>query len=92
MLDRAPIDLNYFESEKMAEVLAGEIMMLEETGFVIYGFAILRNHAHAVPHLPEGSNLSFAKTLDLLHRRTGTACRRPVRPELPPRAEFWQVG
>ena len=63
-------------------------MMLEETGFVIYGFAILRNHAHAVPHLLEGSNLSFAKTLDLLHLRTGTTCHRLVRPKLPPRAEF----
>ena len=92
MLDHAPIDLNYFESEKMAEVLAGEIMMLEETGFVIYGFAILRNHAHAVPHLLEGSNLSFAKTLDLLHLHTGTACRRLVRPKLPPETECWQAG
>ena len=63
-------------------------MMLEETGFVIYGFAILRNHAHAVLHLPEGSNLFFAKALNLLHRRMGTACRRPVPPKLPPRAEF----
>ena len=76
----------------MAEVLAGEIMMLEETGFVIHGFAILCNHAHVVLHLPEGGNLSFAKALDLLHLRTGTACRRLVRPKLPPEAEFWQAG
>ena len=43
----------------MVEVLVGEIMLLEETDFGVYGFAILRNHAHAVPHLLEGSNLSF---------------------------------
>ena len=29
MLDRAPIDPAYFENEKLAEVLTGEIMMLE---------------------------------------------------------------
>ena len=92
VLDRAPIGPNYFESEKIAEVLAGEIMMLEETGFVVHGFAILPNHAHAVLHLPEDNNLSFAKALDLLHLRTGTACRCLVRPKLPPEAEFWQVG
>ena len=92
VLDRAPIGPNYFEDEKMAEVLAGEIMMLEETGFVVHGFAILPNHAHIVLHLPESSNLSFAKALDLLHLRTGTNCRRLVRPKLPPEAEFWQVG
>ena len=65
MLNCVPIGLNYFESEKMAEMLAGEIMMLEEPGFVIHGFAILPYHAHVVLHLPETSRLSFAKALDL---------------------------
>ncbi|MBU6120297.1 transposase [Hymenobacter siberiensis] len=92
VLDRAPIGAGYFENEKMAEVLAGEIMMLEETGFTVHGFAILPNHAHIVLHLPASSNLSFAKAIDLLHLRTGTACRRLVRPKLPPEAQFWQVG
>lgn len=92
VLDRAPIGPNYFESEKMAKVLAGEIMMLQETGFTVHGFAILPNHAHAVLHLPENSNRSFAKALDLLHLRTDTAYRRLVRPKLPPEAKFWQVG
>ena len=92
VLDRAPIGPNYFENEKMAEVLAGEVMMLEETGFVVHGFAILPNHAHIVLHLPVSSNLSFAKALDLLHLRTEANCRRLVRPKLPPEAEFWQVG
>ena len=92
VLDRAPIGPVYFENEKMAEVLAGEIMMLEETGFAVYGFAILPNHVHFVLHLPEASRLSFAKAIDLLHLRTGTNCRRLVRPKLPPEAEFWQVG
>lgn len=92
VLDRAPIGPAYFDHEPVAEVLAGEIMMLEETGFVVHGFAILPNHAHVVLHLPASSPLSLAKALDLLHLRTGTACRRLVRPKLPPEAEFWQTG
>ena len=92
VLDRAPIGPSYFENEKMAEVLAGEILMLEETGFRVHGFAILPNHAHLVLHLPARSSLSFAKAVDLLHLRTAAACRRLVRPKLPPEAEFWQTG
>jgi len=92
VLDRAPIGQQYFESEKMADVLAGEIMMLEETGFVVHGFAILPNHAHLVLHLPASSRLSFAPAIDLLHQRTEAACRRLLRPKLPPEASFWQVG
>ena len=91
-LDRSASGPRYFESEKLAEVLAGEIMMLEETGFVVHGFAILPNHAHLVLHLPKGSQLSFAPAIDLLHQRTGQLCRRLVRPKLPPEAPFWQVG
>ena len=92
VLDRAPSGQRYFESEKMADVLAGEIRMLEETGFVVHGFAILPNHAHLVLHLPAGSRLSFAAAIDLLHQRTEQLCRRLVRPKLPPEAPFWQVG
>ena len=92
MLDRAPIDPAYFENEKLAEVLTGEIMMLEETGFRVHGFATLPNHAHLVPELPDDTPLSFAKAIDLLHLRTGTSCRRLVRPKLPPEAAFWQPG
>jgi putative transposase len=92
VLDRAPIGPRYFENEKMAEVLAGEIMMLEETGFVVPGFAILPNHAHAVLHLPATSSLALAKALDLLHLRSDKACRRLIRPKLPPEAGFWQTG
>ncbi|OGX82804.1 hypothetical protein [Hymenobacter glacialis] len=92
VLDRPRIGPTHFENEKMAEALAGEIMMLEETGFVVHGFAILPNHAHMVLHLPATSTLSFSKALDLLHLRTGTVCRRLVRPKLPPEAQFWQVG
>lgn len=50
----------------MAEVLAGE-MMLEETGFVVHGFAILPTHAHLVLHLPANTRLAFALAIDLLH-------------------------
>lgn len=92
VLDRAPTGAGYFENEKVAEALAGEIMMLEETGFRVHDFAILPNHAHLVLELPNDSPLSFAKAIDLLHLRTGTNCRRLVRPKLPPEAEFWQVG
>ncbi len=92
VLDRGPCGPRYFESEPIAEVLAGEILMLTETGFVVHGFAILPNHAHLVLHLPARSGLSFAKAVDLLHLRTAAACRRLVRPKLPLEAEFWQTG
>ena len=92
VLDRAPIGPGHFESEEIAEIVAGETMMLEETGFRVHGFAILPNHAHFVLELPNDSRLSFAQAIDLLHLRTGTACRRLVRPRLPPEAEFWQIG
>ena len=92
VLDRAPIGPGHFESEKIAEIVAGETMMLEETGFRVHGFAILPNHAYFVLELPDDSHLSFAQAIDLLHLRTGTACRRLVRPRLPPEAEFWQIG
>lgn len=92
VLDRMPTGQQYFEREQLADVLAGEIMMLEETGFVVHGFAILPNHAHLVVHLPAGSRLSFAPAIDLLHQRTEQLCRRLVRPKLPPEAPFWQAG
>ena len=92
VLDRSLVGQRYFENEQLAEVLAGEIMMLEETGFVVHGFAILPNHAHLVVHLPASSRLSFAPAIDLLHQRTEQLCRRLVRPKLPPTAPFWQVG
>ncbi|MBD2769075.1 transposase [Hymenobacter sp. BT664] len=92
VLDQAPIGPAYFDHERIAEVLAGEIMMLEETGFVVHGFAILPNHAHLVLHLPASSPLAFAKAIDLLHLRSATNCRRLVRPKLPPEAQFWEVG
>ena len=92
VLDRAPIGPAYFENEKIAEVLAGEILMLEETGFRVHCFAVLPNHAHLVLELPADSPLSFAKAIDLLHLRTAANCRRLLRPRLPPEAEFWQVG
>ena len=92
VLDRQPIGPRYFENERMAEALAGEIMMLEETGFIVHGFSILPNHAHLVLHLPAHSGLALAKAVDLLHLRTDQLCRRHVRPKLPPEAKFWQPG
>ena len=92
VLDRAACGPRYFENERIAEVLAGEILMLEETGFVVHGFAILPNHTHLVLHLPASSPLSFAPAIDLLHQRTEQLCRRLVQPKLPPAAPFWQVG
>ncbi|MDJ0367860.1 hypothetical protein QMK33_22170 [Hymenobacter sp. H14-R3] len=91
-LDGATSGPHYFENEKLADALAGEIMMLEETGFVVHGFAILPGHAHLVLHLPARSGLALAKALDLLHQRTAAVCRRLVRPKLPPESPFWQPG
>jgi putative transposase len=91
-LDQASSGPRHFENEKIAEALAGEIMMLEETGFVVHGFATLPTHAHLVLHLPARSGLALAKALDLLHQRTAAACRCLVRPRLPPESPFWQPG
>lgn len=92
-LDRPTVGPAWFaEYEPMAETLAGEIMMLEESGFQVPAFAILPNHVHAVVHRPAGNRLSLSKALELLHLRTAQLCRRFVRPRLPPEAEFWQTG
>ena len=92
-LDRPTVGPAWFaEYEKMAEALAGELMMLEESGFQVPAFAILPNHAHVVVHRPAANRLSLSKALELLHLRTGQLCRRFVRPKLPPEAEFWQTG
>ena len=91
-LDAMPTGPRHLEEAKLAETLAGEFALLEEQGFVVHGFAILPNHAHAVLHLPARTGLSFAKALDQLHLRTEAACRRLVRPQLPPEACFWQPG
>ena len=48
-LDLASPGPRYFENEKIAEALAGEIMMLEETGIVVCGFAILPVAAWPLP-------------------------------------------
>ena len=91
-LDRASSGPQYFESDQLAEVLAGEIMMLEEIGFVVHTFVILPNHVHLVLHLPARSRLAFAPAIDLLHQHTRQLCRPLVRLKLPPEALFWQLG
>ena len=82
----------FAEDEQMAETLAGELLMLEESGFAVPAFAILPNHVHAVVHRPAANRLSLPKALELLHRRTAQQCRRFVRPRLPPEADFWATG
>ncbi|QNE41246.1 hypothetical protein F1C16_17650 [Hymenobacter sp. NBH84] len=91
-LDRAEVGPTYLEKEKLAEIVAGELLMLEEQGFWALAFVVLPNHVHAVLHLPAGSGLSIYKSLKLLHQRTATQCRRHLRHQLPPEADFWQIG
>ena len=91
-LDRAEVGPVYLEKEKLADVVAGELLMLEEQGFRVRAFAVLPNHVHAVLHLPAGSGLSFYKALQLLHQRTAAQCRRHLRGQLPPEADFWHPG
>jgi REP element-mobilizing transposase RayT len=74
----------------VAEVIAVELMMLEETGVQVLAFALLPNHVHVVLHLPVGSGLSIYKSLQLLHQRTAAQCARKLR--LPAGADFWQPG
>lgn len=91
-LDRREVGPAYLEKEKLAEIVAGELLMLEEQGLRVLAFAVLPNHVHAVLHLPAGSGLSLYKALQLLHQRTAAQCRRHLRPQLPPEADFWQPG
>lgn len=92
VLDQMPTGPRHFDAAPIAETLAGELAMLEELGFIVHACAILPNHVHVVLHLPARTNLNFAKALDQLHLRTEAACRRLVRPQLPPEALFWQPG
>ena len=80
------------EYEKMAETLAGEILLLEESGFIVPAFAILPRHAHVLVRRPAQNRLSLPKALELLQLRAAQHCRRLVRPRLPPEAHFWHPG
>ncbi|MBT9392104.1 hypothetical protein KLP40_02910 [Hymenobacter sp. NST-14] len=92
LLDAAPVGPQYLEREKLAELVAGELLMLEEQGLRVPGFVLLPNHLHAVLHLPAGVGLSLYKTIELLMQRTATQARRLLRGQLPPEADFWHPG
>lgn len=92
LLDARTVGPAYLEKEKLAELVAGELLMLEEQGLQLPCFVLLPNHLHAVLHLPAGSGLSLPKAVELLHQRTATQARRLLRGQLPPEADFWQTG
>lgn len=92
LLDARTVGPAYLEKEKLAELVAGELLMLEEQGLRVPCFVLLPNHLHAVLHLPVGSGLSLYKTVELLHQRTAAQARRLLRGQLPPAADFWQPG
>ncbi|MCB2379970.1 hypothetical protein LGH70_20415 [Hymenobacter sp. BT635] len=92
LLDAATVGPTFLEKEKIADIVAGELLLLEELGFRVLCFALLPNHVHAVLHLPVGSGVSCHKALQLLHQRTAAQCRRVVRALLPAEADFWQTG
>ncbi|HEX8426192.1 hypothetical protein [Hymenobacter sp.] len=92
LLNAATVGSVYLEKEKVADVVAGELLMLEEQGFMVPCFAVLPNHVHAVLHQPASSNLSVHKALELLHQRTAAQARRILRGQLPAEADFWQTG
>ncbi|TGE20638.1 hypothetical protein E5K00_21840 [Hymenobacter aquaticus] len=92
LLDAATVGPAFLEKERIADIIAAELMLLEEQGFRVLAFALLPNHAHAVLHLPAGSGASFYKSLQLLHQRTAAQCRRVLRGQLPAEADFWQTG
>ncbi|TGE05529.1 hypothetical protein [Hymenobacter fodinae] len=92
LLDARTVGPAYLEKEKLAEMVAGELLMLEEQGLHVPCFVLLPNHLHAVLHLPLGQSVSLYKALELLHQRTATQARRLLRGQLPPEADFWQTG
>ncbi|MCA8832871.1 hypothetical protein [Hymenobacter pini] len=92
LLDARTVGPVYLEREKLAEMVAGELLMLEEQGLQVPCFVLLPNHLHAILRLPAGSGLSLYKAVELLHQRTATQARRLLRGQLPPEADFWQTG
>ena len=92
LLDAHSVGPDYLGREKVAELVAGELLMLEEQGLRVPGFVLLPNHLHAVLHLPAGSGLSLYKAIELLHQRTAAQARRLLRGQLPPEADFWHPG
>ncbi|RSK46551.1 hypothetical protein [Hymenobacter perfusus] len=92
LLDARTVGPAYLEKEKLAELVAGELLMLEEQGLRVPGFVLLPNHLHAVLHLPVSSGLSLYKTTELLHQRTAAQARRLLRGQLSPEADFWHPG
>ncbi|OWP64355.1 hypothetical protein CDA63_04800 [Hymenobacter amundsenii] len=92
LLDAHSVGPVYLEREKLAELVAGELLMLEEQDLRVPGFVLLPNHLHAVLVLPAGAGLSLYKTIELLHQRTAAQARRLLRGQLPPEADFWHPG
>ncbi|UOR04770.1 hypothetical protein MUN82_17700 [Hymenobacter aerilatus] len=92
LLDARTVGPDYLEKEKLAETIAGELLMLEEQGLQVPCLVLLPNHLHAVLRLPVGSGLSLYKAIDLLHQRTAAQARRLLRGHLPSEADFWQTG
>ncbi|QJX46896.1 hypothetical protein HMJ29_08105 [Hymenobacter taeanensis] len=92
LLDARTVGPDYLTKEKLAEMVAGELLMLEEQGLRVPCFVVLPNHLHAVLHLPLGQSVSLYKTVELLHQRTAAQARRLLRGQLPPEADFWQTG
>ncbi|PJJ48439.1 hypothetical protein [Hymenobacter chitinivorans] len=92
LLDAATVGPVFLEKEKIADIVAAELLLLEELGFLVVAFVLLPNHVHALLHLPAGSGVSFYKALELLQQRTAAQCRRLLQATLPPEADFWQTG
>ncbi|MFD2785654.1 hypothetical protein [Hymenobacter rubripertinctus] len=92
LLDAHSVGPDYLGREKLAELVTGELLMLEEQGLRVPGFVLLPNHLHAVLHLPDDSGLSLYKAIELLHQRTAAQARRLLRGQLPPEADFWHPG
>lgn len=89
LLDAATVGGGYLEKEKIAEAVAGELLMLEEQGLRVPCFAMTFNHVHAALHQPAGHALSLYKAVELLHQRTAQQARRILRGQLPREADFW---
>lgn len=92
LLDARTVGPAYLEKEKLAEMVAGELLMLEEQGLRVPCFVLLPNHLHAVLHLPAGAGIFLYKAIELLHQRTATQARRLLRGQLPSEADFWHPG
>jgi REP element-mobilizing transposase RayT len=88
LLDSATFGPEWLRYPRIADLVAGEILMQEEQGFQVLAYCLMPNHIHIVQQLPEDSGISFSKALQLLKGRTARQANALLKRT---GEEFWQA-